>query len=427
MLIDFKTCVIALNRLKLPVRGILHLGAHVCDEKGDYNAEGVADSKIVWIEGNPILVDKLKEHGFQNVYHALIDQVERTVPFYIANNMQSSSLLEFGTHSEHHGHVFYHGAIRQDTTTLKNFIENNKIDMKDLNFWNFDIQGVELRALKSAGDYIKYADAIYLEVNYEEVYKNCDKIYDIDEYLLGKGFYRLDTKFCHPCGWGDALYVRKQLVKRYESTTQGEYVFLNRIKENLKVVFDVGSRDETEFIDLPCEVHYFDPVPRYIENLKMLPNKNTKSYFNIFGLGEKTETSYFYPEFSSFYDRIKSCGKSDEKNKCLLEIKKSKEYMIENNISEIDFLKIDTEGFEFKVLKGFEDILQNVKYIQFEYGGTFLDNETRLVEVTDYLEKLGFHKFSLLTDSGPVLMTDFTDNYQYCNIVCVNKKYNVDF
>ena len=210
MLIDFKTCVLALNRLNLPVRGILHLGAHICDEKNDYNSEGISDSNIVWIEGNPVLVDKLKSEGLTNVYHALIDNKEETVPFYIANNLQSSSLLEFGTHSEHHGHVFYHGAILQTTTTLKNFIEANKIDMKNLNFWNFDIQGVELRALKSAEEYLQYADSIYLEVNYEDVYKNCDKIYDIDEFLLTKGFYRLDTKFHHPCGWGDALYVRRK-------------------------------------------------------------------------------------------------------------------------------------------------------------------------------------------------------------------------
>lgn len=211
MLIDFKTCVSALNRLNLPVKGILHLGAHLCDEKNDYNANGVPDSNIVWIEGNPMLVDHLKAHGHTNVHHALIDETERVVPFYIANNLQSSSILEFGTHLEHHGHVFYNGMIEQKTTTLKQLIESNSIPIESLNFWNFDIQGTELRALKSAGDYLKYADAVYLEVNYEEVYKNCDKIYDIDAYLYERGFYRLDTKFCHPCGWGDALYVRKKV------------------------------------------------------------------------------------------------------------------------------------------------------------------------------------------------------------------------
>jgi len=143
-----------------------------------------------------------------NIYHALIDEIEHTVPFYLANNKQSSSILEFGTHSNHHLNVFYNGVIEQRTTTLKKFIESNKIDIASLNFWNFDIQGVELQALKSAGDYLKYADALYLEVNYEEVYLNCAKLPVIDAFLLEKGFLRLDTCFQHPCGWGDALYVR---------------------------------------------------------------------------------------------------------------------------------------------------------------------------------------------------------------------------
>ncbi len=208
MLIDFKTCVTALRPFQKRVTGILHLGAHICDEKQAYNQNGVADENIVWIEGNPLLVQQMQGSGIPNIYHALIDETEHVVPFYLANNQQSSSILEFGTHETHHGHVFYNGVIQQPTTTLKKFIEGNRIPIEKLNFWNFDIQGVELRALKSAGEYIKYADAIYLEVNYEDVYKNCDKIHEIDAYLLAEGFVRLDTSFCHPCGWGDALYVR---------------------------------------------------------------------------------------------------------------------------------------------------------------------------------------------------------------------------
>jgi hypothetical protein len=34
------------------------------------------------------------------------------------------------------------------------------------------------------------------------------------------------------------------------------------------------------------------------------------------------------------------------------------------------------------------------------------------------------YNFSYLTNTGPVLITDFNDHYQYCNIVCVNKNSN---
>jgi FkbM family methyltransferase len=193
------------------------------------------------------------------------------------------------------------------------------------------------------------------------------------------------------------------------------------IKDNIRVIFDVGCRSDTEFIYFNGEVHYFDPVDDNIEELKKQPNLNNSSYFNNFGLGEENNQIYYYPKYESFYDRINSCNVSDDANKLLLYIKKGKDYIINNNIQNIDFLKIDTEGYELHVLQGFEDSLENVKIIQFEYGGTFLDNNKKLIDVIDYLKQKGFYKFSYLTNYGTEIITDFTDHYQYCNIVCINK------
>lgn len=77
------------------------------------------------------------------------------------------------------------------------------------------------------------------------------------------------------------------------------------------------------------------------------------------------------------------------------------------------------------MLQGFEDYLSNIKVIQFEYGGTFLDNNINLIDVKNYLEQNGFHKFSYLTNAGSKPIIDFNDHYQYCNIVCINKNCNI--
>ena len=114
-----------------------------------------------------------------------------------------------------------------------------------------------------------------------------------------------------------------------------------------------------------------------------------------------------------------------KENKILLKIIKGQSYITENNIKSIDFMKIDTEGYELNVLRGFEDFLENVKIIQFEYGGTFLDNNTKLIDVITYLESKGFYKFSYLTNNGTQIITNFEDHYQYCNIVCYNKKSDI--
>jgi len=219
--------------------------------------------------------------------------------------------------------------------------------------------------------------------------------------------------------------------------TNGEYLFHNHIKPNINVIFDVGCRADSDFIYFEHEVHYFDPVEMFIKNLSGQTNNNKKAFFNPFGLSNKEESIFYYPRYQSFCDRnnitynvsdsntmnaiLNSSNTGHDGNKLILNVKKAKTYMIENNISTIDFLKIDTEGYELHVLQGFEDYLKNVKIVQFEYGGTFSDINIKLIDVINHLEKNGFHKFAYLTQNGAVLLTDYTDHYQYCNIVCINK------
>ena len=209
------------------------------------------------------------------------------------------------------------------------------------------------------------------------------------------------------------------------SKTNGEEQFFINIKDKINVIFDVGCRDDSEFTNFNGEVHYFDPINNFIENLKNQKNINKKSYFNNFGLGNENNEIYYYPRYESFYDRTKSCGISDDLNKKLLIIKKGKDYVINKNIETVDFLKIDTEGYELNVLIGFDNFLENIKIIQFEYGGTFLDNDTKLIDVIKYLQNKNFYKFAYLNNNDPIIITDFSDHYQYCNIVCINK--NSDF
>jgi FkbM family methyltransferase len=206
--------------------------------------------------------------------------------------------------------------------------------------------------------------------------------------------------------------------------TNGEILFFKKIEDRIKVIFDVGAQCSI-FTDFKGEVHYFDPDKVFIDDLRIKPTNNSKSFFNDFGLGNNEDEIEYFPRYQSFFNRTKSCGVCDDSAKKKFLVKKASNYIIENNIQSIDFLKIDTEGFELEVLKGFDSYLNIVKIIQFEYGGTFIDNGLKLMDIVSYLTERGFVDFRYLTDIGSVAISDFSDHYQYCNIICTNSLFSL--
>jgi hypothetical protein len=189
------------------IKGVFHLGAHECEELLFYNSFGVKNEDIVWIDAVENKVNEAIQRGIPNVYNSLItDKDDEDVFFNVSNNIQSSSILEFGTHSQEHPHVVYIDKVLKKSITIDTFFERNDLDASKYNFWNFDIQGAELLALKGATESLQYAKALYLEVNEKELYKNCALIEEIDTFLSQYNFKRVLTKFTQH-GWGDALYL----------------------------------------------------------------------------------------------------------------------------------------------------------------------------------------------------------------------------
>ena len=189
------------------IKGILHIGAHECEEKEDYNKASIDDSRILWIEGNKNLVEKINDQNIQ-IYHALIDDEEKDVVFKVTNNGQSSSLLDLNIHKTLYPHIIVSEIQQQKTIRLDTFFETNKLDPSNYDFWNLDIQGTELRALKSAEKYLKHVNYIYTEANTQEIYKGCALLPEIDYYLAIHGFARVAFQMYDNHGWGDAFYCR---------------------------------------------------------------------------------------------------------------------------------------------------------------------------------------------------------------------------
>ena len=208
MLLNFEeVCKILLSN-NITIRGVFHIGAFECEELPFYNNNlAITNENILWIDAVNSKVIEATNRGIPNVYNALItDKDDEDILFNVSNNIASSSILEFGTHSREHPHIHYVGKISQKSITIDTFFERNNLDASKYEFWNLDIQGAELLALKGAINSIQYAKVIYIEVNERELYKNCGLIGEIDSFLSQYKFKRVLTNITQ-YGWGDAVYI----------------------------------------------------------------------------------------------------------------------------------------------------------------------------------------------------------------------------
>jgi FkbM family methyltransferase len=213
MLIPFGNIYTVLNGININITGILHIGAHNCEEFQHYINEGIDPLKIIWIDALPEKVQEARLRGIPNVYNAVISDKEEEITFHITNNehainnRESSSILEFDTHTTEHPHVKLIEKRIMNTIPLTKFFKDNNLEPSIYNFWNIDIQGVELYALKGAGELLKTVSVLYLEVNTKHLYKNCPLLDEIDSFLSENKFVRVALEMTSH-GWGDALYIK---------------------------------------------------------------------------------------------------------------------------------------------------------------------------------------------------------------------------
>ena len=208
MLISFESIQTLLKENNITINGVLHIGAHECEELSLYNQLGISSNDIIWIDALLPKVTQATLNNIPNVYHGVItDKDDDLVNFNVSNNGQSSSVLEFGTHAQEHPWVVYVDTIVQKTITVDTFFKNNHLEASQYTFWNLDIQGAELMALHGATQSIQYATVIYIEVNEKELYKKCGLMHEIDTFLSNYSFKRVMTSMTEH-GWGDAIYIK---------------------------------------------------------------------------------------------------------------------------------------------------------------------------------------------------------------------------
>jgi len=148
-------------------------------------------------------------------------------------------------------------------------------------------------------------------------------------------------------------------------------------RNRLKIVFDVGANHgdwaaEVLMANPAATIHCFEISPPTFQKLstRLSPNKGNV-LLNPFGLSEATGEI-----------KIKHCPEGDGlttmfdvvaglKSEMIgARVARGEDYCVAHGIQTIDLLKIDVEGAEHLVLKGFGDALvsDKVPVVQFEYG-----------------------------------------------------------
>jgi FkbM family methyltransferase len=188
------------------IRGVFHIGAHHAEEKNWYQQNNIKN--VVWFEANPQYESIIKSKvGGDPVIISALGNENKMVNFNLANNGQSSSVLNFGTHSKHHPEVRYVNQFQVKMSRMVDLVKQYNLSIDDYNFINIGIQGYELEAFKGFENLLEKFDYIYTEVNTGNVYEGCATLDELDSYLSNFNFVRV-TQHITPFEWGDALYVK---------------------------------------------------------------------------------------------------------------------------------------------------------------------------------------------------------------------------
>lgn len=232
---------------------------------------------------------------------------------------------------------------------------------------------------------------------------------------------------------------KKETKKITNSTFQGsgESQVIARFISAANVVFDVGANAGDWTAEVlsqghEVEVHLFEPIPQ--EYKKLIHNLDTQVISHNLAVGKKEEVKTFYhyevnPLLSTLYRRV------DVEKQMPIGVPKEitvltttiDNYCQRHNIKRINFLKIDVEGGELDVLYGAEHFLATgrIDYLQFEYGGTYLDAKITLKEVCEYLHRFRYAIFKILPDSieyKPAFLPE-DENYQFSNFLAINERF----
>lgn len=216
-------------------------------------------------------------------------------------------------------------------------------------------------------------------------------------------------------------------------------------KKQNNVIIDVGTnrgQSIKEFLKIYAnyEIHCFEPLNNLYEELKKKYDHNKNIYLNNYALGEENKEGNFFkyhndvnssfnkPIYGSNWEKKKK-NFFDVNNLIKEELKvkilKLDEYFKINNLKFIDLLKIDTQGYEDKVLNGSQETLMSnkINFIQIEFiMGNQYENRLNIIDYENYLIKNNFRLYGINQRGDLLTKSDISLDLLYANSNYVSVK-----
>jgi FkbM family methyltransferase len=215
--------------------------------------------------------------------------------------------------------------------------------------------------------------------------------------------------------------------------TNGERFVLDRFRSvGFKVAVDVGANvghwTKAALDRWPdCSVHALEVAPRTFAQLAV--NAGTwahrqRAHLHQCGLSDAAGelTMFFYPDRHEL-----TCDMPRHRDLAVVpfevEVTTLDRFCAEQGIDRIDYLKIDVEGAEHRVLKGASELLRagRIGCIQFEYGAFSID--TRIM-LRDYFEQLAptYVIGKIYPDHVAFADYDWTmESFRFSNYLCLSR------
>ena len=192
-------------------------------------------------------------------------------------------------------------------------------------------------------------------------------------------------------------------------------------EKEFKIVFDVGANEGQSIRLFQSRMKInkmisFEPVPSTYRVLTKHNQVSENLTLENIGLGEfPGEHDVFINKYSGLNSLKIDQGDNLIGKKEKVIISTLDDYTTKNGISEIDFLKIDTEGFEMEVLKGGIEMIRQrkIKYIYCEVGFDKQNKRhTSWESIHQFLLPFGY-RFVALYDMSYKVFKDHSGNALY--------------